>query len=485
MIDAIPFNFYIAALPIFFVSLASLLILLLPSSLFKNQTLTFSLFSSVLLISLGLVLYTYKTDSFLNGALLFDSLSLFGQSILILTALIVTMLVKESYLSTRFFSREVCSLYLLTLLGMMVIVSSADLITLFVGLELSSIGIYILSGYIFPDRMSVEGALKYLVLGSFATAFLLFGLGLLYATTGILNLNEMSKMTLENEDIWLKISLIFTLVGVSFKLALFPFHKWAPDVYESAPTSITALMATSVKVIIVILIMRLGSGLSNVLEWSPIFLSLSALSMIGGNLLALIQTSMKRMLAFSSIAHSGYMAIALCILQVSDLSHEVILFYLVGYVLTSLLAFGTLISLETAQHRNIQLQDLQGLFKSSPLAAFSLSVAMFSFAGIPPTVGFFSKFFVFNAALQQNLYSLVLIGVLGSVISLYYYLRVLVTIYMQKPMSESSLLPFHKSFLTKTILCLACLFILLFGTVFPDYIYSSLRKEVVVNDHSH
>jgi NADH-quinone oxidoreductase subunit N len=200
--------------------------------------------------------------------------------------------------------------------------------------------------------------------------------------------------------------------------------------------------------------------------------------MIGGNLLALVQTSLKRMLAYSSIAHSGYMAIVLCALNSgSELPYQAIIFYLIGYTLTSLLAFGTLMWLEDITRQNLQLSDLRGLVKKHPWAAFSISLAMFSFAGMPPTVGFFAKFFVFNAALREKLNFLVLTGVLGSIISLYYYLRVIVTMYMQKPLDdgpEGTLLP-RNSIVTTIILGATCIGILIFGTALPEQLLIKLQ----------
>jgi NADH-quinone oxidoreductase subunit N len=360
---------------------------------------------------------------------------------------------------------------------MMVMVSSTDLITLFVGLELSSIGIYILVGYIFPNRASLEGAVKYLILGAFATAFLLFGFGLLYAASGTMDLMELSQKLAHEGDIWMKMGILFTLVGVAFKLALFPFHMWAPDAYESAPTGITALMASSVKIMILILALRISHGLPIYYEqWYPILFVLSVLSMIGGNILALVQTSVKRMLAYSSIAHSGYMAIVLCVLHNSNaFAYQAILFYLIGYTLSTILAFGTLMWLEDTERQNIQLQDLRGLTKTHPWAALALSIAMFSFAGMPPTVGFFAKFFVFNAALQGNLYWLVIMGVVGSIISLYYYLRVIVTMYMQKIDASHNSLSTKTSSVTAWILVSTCIAIIIFGTIMPEHILISLK----------
>ena len=211
-------------------------------------------------------------------------------------------------------------------------------------------------------------------------------------------------------------------------------------------------------------------------QWFPTLFVVSSLSMIGGNILALVQTSVKRLLAYSSIAHSGYMALVLCAMGAGrDLPYEAILFYLIGYVLTSVLAFGTLMWLEDTERQNLQIEDLRGLMRSHPWAAFVMAAAMFSFAGMPPTVGFFAKFFIFNAALREHLYFLVIIGALSSVISLYYYLRIVVVMYMQKPDSKASTLTPRSSIVMNVLLTCTCGAVLIFGTVFPEQILAQLK----------
>lgn len=478
MIESIPSNFYIVASPFFILALASLVSVLFPSG--PKSSLAFYIFTlSALGASLAGVFWGFMPDNFWNGVFVSDNLSFLSQSLILSIAFVLVILFRESSLAERFFTRETVSLFLLTILGMMVMLTSTDLITLFVGLELSSIGIYVLVGYVLPNRSSMEGAMKYLILGSFASAFLLFGFGLLYASTGTMNLAELAQKTVFESDIWIKIGILFSLTGIGFKLALVPFHMWTPDVYESAPTGITALMASSVKIMILVLALRMTHGLPVYSEqWNPIILILSFLSMVGGNFLALIQTSLKRMLAYSSIAHSGYMAIALCALGgAKELPYQAIMFYLIGYTLTSLLAFGTLIWLEDKDRQNLHLADIRGLVKSHPWAAFSLSAAMLSFAGMPPTVGFLGKFFIFNAALQENLYYLVLAGVFGSIISFYYYLRVIVTMYMQEPIQNLEPLKPRQSWLTGFILAATCVSILALGTVLPEHVLNSLKAS--------
>ena len=478
LLESIPQDFYRSAAPLFIIALASLISALFPKARGQNLV-PFYIFSVLALFAaLAALLIPVSSEVFWKGAYLADNLAKLAQALILSVALVITIFFKESCLAQHFFRRESVSLFLLTILGMLVMVSSTDLVTLFVGLELSSIGMYILVGYVFPNRASLEGAMKYFVLGSFASAFLLFGFGLLYASSGTMNIVELThKVSFEN-DFWIKVGILFTLVGLAFKLALVPFHMWAPDAYESAPTGITALMATSIKVMVLTVVLRLTSGLNIYFDqWYPTLFIASFLSMISANLLALVQTSIKRMLAYSSIAHSGYMAIVLCLLNFDGgLPYQAILFYLIAYIFTSLLAFGTLMWLEDVSRQNLQLDDLRGLMRSHPWASLALAIAMFSFAGMPPTVGFFAKFFIFNVALREKLYFLVFAGIFGSVISLYYYLRVIVTMYMQKP-EENAKNPLRprKSLMTTFLLAGACLAILLLGTVFPEPLLTELK----------
>jgi len=410
---------------------------------------------------------------YLGGSYLAGVLSRFGQGLILTVALIVALLFKSTFLSDKFFRGEITSLYLMVITGMLITVASEDLVTLFVGLELSSIGLYALVGYLNPSRRSQEGAIKYFVLGSFAAALLLFGFALLYVSTGSLRLSEVSqavpKLIGHN---WVKVGVVFSLAGLSFKLALAPFHLWAPDAYESAPTGLTALMATTVKAMVIVLAARFFAGsLASVYEvWLPALMFTAAISMILGNIMALVQSSLKRMLAYSSIAHSGYMAIAICASSGStgNLPVAAVLYYLVGYTIISLGAFSIIMWLENKDNDNLLLDDISGLAKTHPWAAFGLAVCMFSFAGMPPTVGFIGKFFVFNAAMINHLTGLVIIGVVGSSISLFYYLRVIVRLYMSEPLHLPTPLTPTRSWVVATVVGVTVAANFALGTVLPE-----------------
>lgn len=468
-------EFYLAALPVLILCAGAIIAML--QSVYKSVSGENSIFVVLIASLIGSLVATLTTGpgietAYLEGSYLAGELATFGQAAILIIALVISLMYRDTFLKAKFFRGEIACLFMMVVAGMLVMVASEELITLFVGLELSSIGLYAIVGYLNPSRRSQEGAIKYFVLGSFAAALLLFGFGLIYAATGTMRLSEIVEAVpkLVNNH-WIAVGTVFTLAGLGFKLALAPFHLWAPDTYEAAPTGITAFMATCVKVMILVVAMRLfAGGLSPVFEvWLPGLMFLAVISMILGNIMALVQTSLKRMLAYSSIAHSGYMAIAICAIAGSSAEFPVaaILYYLTGYAIISIGAFAVLMWLENDGNDNLQLDDLAGLAKQHPWAAAALATFMFSFAGMPPTVGFIGKFFVFNAALANQLYSLVIIGVIGSSISLYYYLRVIVKMYMTEPGKVAAPLTPTRSPIMVLVLTVCLALALLLGTILP------------------
>ncbi|MEZ4743096.1 MAG: NADH-quinone oxidoreductase subunit N [Bdellovibrionota bacterium] len=474
-------EFYLAALPILILSVGAILAMLQSVfNAFKGKMAVSTVFFICIVAALFSVFIPTQETSFLNGAYLSGTLAKFGQAFILIVAGAVALMFKETYLSDKLFKGEVTSLYLITVMGMLTMVSSDDVITLFIGLELSSIGLYALIGYISPNRKSLEGAVKYFVLGSFAAALLLFGFGLLYASTGSIRLSEITRaISSIGNHTWVTLGGMFVIAGLSFKLALMPFHAWAPDAYEGAPTGITALMATCSKLMIIIVTLRLFAGSLEPMaaEWQPMLAFVAVMSMIFGNVMALVQSNLKRMLAYSSIAHSGYMAISICAISGhSELPFQSILFYLCGYTLTSLVAFGVIMWLENEKADQLTLSDISGLAKTHPWASFALATAMFSFAGMPPTVGFLGKFFIFNAALQDELYGLIIIGAIGSTISLYYYLRVIVKMYMTEKPEIAPVFVAKRSYLLSLVVAIALTSVLALGTLLPATVMASLKK---------
>lgn len=473
-------EFYLAAVPVFILAVGSILAMLQSiSDKWAKPTLTMAL----LLASLGSALFANVVlnqgeKEILGGAILTGGITLMAQTVILSLAIIISLIMYETAPKDRFFRPEISSLFQMLILGMYTFVSSNDLITVFIGLELSSIGLYAIVGYTQPSQASIEGALKYFILGAFAAAFLLFGFGLLYAGTQTLNLSEMTRLIPDRSIYpWIQVGALLALTGLLFKLAIVPFHAWAPDVYEAAPTGITAFMATSVKVMIMTLLIRLTTGLVAVDLWIPFLTVVAILSMTIGNIMALVQTSLKRTLAYSSIAHSGYLTIALTA-AAGDESVQSILFYLFGYILTSLIAFGSLMWLESKTHNNLQLDDISGLAKKHPWASFAIATAMFSFAGMPPTVGFLTKFFVFYSAIGENFYGLVIVAALTSTISLFYYLRIIVKMYMVPRAATAAPLAPSRSPLTLGIVGACVSAVLLFGTLLPGRALSVIKSTI-------
>ena len=332
--------------------------------------------------------------------------------------------------------------------GMLLMVQACDLILIFLALELISIPLYVLAGFAHPEGRSLEAALKYFLLGTFASAFFLYGIALVYGASGATSLPAVveairageivgsSSAGLAADSGLLLIGAAMILVGIGFKISAVPFHMWTPDVYQGSPTPVTAWMSVTVKVAGLAALLRIFiiafPTVAQALQ--PILWSIAALTMFTGNLLAIVQTDLKRLLAYSSIAHVGYLLMAFIPYGNGELVSNAIgaiFFYLVGYAFASFAAWGVVIAVEQREGRGLDLQDYAGLGRKYPWLGIAMMVAMFSFTGIPLTLGFWGKFYIFQAAVQSGAIGLAIIGVLTSLLSAYYYLRVLVVMYMR------------------------------------------------------
>jgi len=337
---------------------------------------------------------------------------------------------------------EFCALILLATAGMGVMAAANELLTAFIGLEMSSIASYILASYRRDAPRSNEAAMKYFLLGSFATAFFLYGIALSFGATGSTHLDKMVPLANDSAPALLKIGLGFIFVGLGFKVAAAPFQLWTPDVYEGAPAPVTALLSTGPKAAAFALALRI---LASVDAAAPIWFwglwVAAVLSMFAGNLAALVQTSVKRMLAYSSIAHAGYILVALAAAAATEHPEAGIaaaLFYLVSYALVKLGAFLIVAQLAGPEERHVDIDDYVGLARRQPVMAACLSLFLLSLLGLPVTAGFLGKFYVFNAALESNLIWLAILLAINSVIGAYYYLRVMVAMYMREPAEETA-----------------------------------------------
>jgi NADH-quinone oxidoreductase subunit N len=335
---------------------------------------------------------------------------------------------------------EFCALILFATAGMGVMAGAHELLTAFIGLEMSSIASYILASYRRDAPRSNEAAMKYFLLGSFATAFFLYGIALSFGATGSTHLDLMTPLANDSAHTLLKIGLGFIFVGLAFKVAAAPFQLWTPDVYEGAPAPVTALLSTGPKAAAFALALRILASVDAAAPlWFWALWVVAALSMCAGNLSAIVQTSVKRMLAYSSIAHAGYILVALTAAAATDHPEAGIaaaLFYLVGYALVKLGAFLIVAHLGGPGERRVDIEDFTGLGRRQPAMAACLSLFLLSLLGLPITAGFLGKFYVFNAALESNLIWLAIILALNSVIGSYYYLRVIVAMYMREPAAE-------------------------------------------------
>jgi NADH-quinone oxidoreductase subunit N len=368
-----------------------------------------------------------------HGLLAVDRFALFFK-IVFLVAAAITVLMSVRYLAIEGASPgEYYFLILCATLGMMVMAGGIDLITIFIGLETMAVSFYILAGFIKPSQRSNEAAVKYFLLGAFSLGILLYGMSLMYGLSGTTNLRVMAATFAGQEkDPRLVLAVILMVAGVGFKIAAVPFHMWAPDVYEGAPTPITAFLSVgSTAASFAMLIRIFLEGLPSMnTDWRLLFEVLSIITMTVGNVAAVTQTNVKRMLAYSSIAHAGYVLMG--IVAGTPRGITATLVYVMVYAFMQLGAFTVIVILRRQDVVGDELKDFSGLNVRNPFAAFAMLLFMLSLGGIPPTAGFMGKFWLFGAAIDAHYYWLALIGVLNSAISLYYYVRIVVFMYLKK-----------------------------------------------------
>jgi NADH-quinone oxidoreductase subunit N len=406
----------------------------------------------------------------LHRMIIIDHFSVFFQWLFLIIAGV------SAALSMRFNERESINrgeyyaLLLFACSGMSLMATSADLILTFLGIEVLSIATYILAGFKRGDIRSNESSLKYFLLGSFATAILLYGIALIYGGTGSTNYQSIRDVAFLQGSVQstTRIGMGLLLVGFGFKVALVPFHSWVPDVYEGAPTPVTAFMAVGPKAAGFAALIRILVQAVPFLaqDWSSILWLLSILTMTLGNVVAVLQTNVKRMLAYSAIAHAGYILVGIVVN--SDMGFSAVLFYLVIYTVMNLVAFSVVLSFSRTGDTRVHLEDYAGLGRRAPFAAAALSLALISLAGIPLTGGFIGKFYLFSAALQKGYVGLTVIAVLNSVISVFYYFRLMVFMYMREP-GEEAPEPEPINWPVQAIIGIGLIVILLLG-IHPDQI---------------
>jgi len=442
---------------------------------------TYWLTQGALLVTAVLVFLVTSTS--VGSVVLFDGLVVIDElsgllKILICILLSVGISYSRDYLAQRdIFKGEYFSLTLFAALGMLVMVSANHLLTLYLGLELLSLSLYALVAFNRDSKDSSEAAIKYFVLGAIASGMLLYGMSMIYGSTGQLNIEYIvNSISAGNADMdLLRFGLVFVVVGVGFKLGAVPFHMWVPDVYQGAPTSVTLIIGSAPKLaafafVVRLLFETLGAAALQ-LDWSPMLAILAAASLILGNLVAIAQTNLKRMLAYSTISHMGFLVLGF--MTGTEQGVSAALFYVVTYAFMVVAGFGLMLLLSKRGFESDRLEDFRGLSRTHPWFAFLFLLIMFSMAGIPPMVGFWAKLFILQSIIEQGFVGLALLAVVFSLIGAFYYLRVIKLMYFDEP-SASTVVEQRTGSL---IMSVNGLLLLALGLA-PSWLYS-LCEEVI------
>ncbi len=453
------------------ISIMSLLIV----GVFKknSSTLVYNLSIVSLLICLALI-FNYpineNTELFKNSFKI-DYLSSFTKILLISSGIFVLLLSKKYIQIIDINKIEYPILVLSSILGMMVMVSSNDLILFYIGLELQSLSLYVLASFNRDNLLSSESGLKYFVLSALSSGLLLYGCSLIYGFSGSTNFFIIAN-NLTESSYGLTFGIVFIIAGLAFKISAVPFHMWAPDVYEGSPTSVTAFFAILPKIAALTIFARvLYVPFFNLInDWQMIIIFLSIASMIFGSIAAIGQSNLKRLMAYSSIGHMGYALAGLSIGTNQGIQSSIT--YITIYLFMNLAFFGCILMLRRDDKYFEKIEDLSGLSKNHPVLSFSFLIVLFSLAGIPPLAGFFAKFYIFTAVLEKSMYFLAIIGLLTTVIAAYYYLRLIKIIYFD---SEKEKYETNHNLGLKLSLLISSIFILFY------FIYPSWLTEIIVN----
>ncbi|HJU27964.1 MAG TPA: NADH-quinone oxidoreductase subunit N [Candidatus Binataceae bacterium] len=394
-----------------------------------------------LLAAFILTLFTFGQNvTAFNGSLVIDNFAAFFELLIEVAAALTVAMSLEYAADAGLGGAEYYALVLFGVFGMMLLAAAGDLIAIFLGFETMSIAVYALAGFVRRDPKSNEAALKYFLLGAFSTGFLLYGIALVYGAMGTIRLEPIRAALgagIGAEPLLLP-GLGLILIGFGFKVAAVPFHMWTPDAYEGAPTPITGFMAVGVKVAAFAGFMRIFMASFGPIsaQWSIVLWVIAAITMTAGNVIALVQNNIKRMLAYSAIAHAGYILVGMA--AAGGQAGAAILYYLLGYAFTNLGAFAIVIAVEQGGQAREDISSFRGLARRHPGLAAAMALFLLSLVGVPPLAGFVGKFYVFSAALNEGLVTLVIIAAINSVISAYYYIRVIVAMYMQESGARQS-----------------------------------------------
>ena len=456
--------------PEIFLSLSIFSILMIGVFIKNSFNLIFNLTSIIIIITISIILTNpNNTEKIFLDSFTRDPFSNYFKILILLSSLFVLNSSKNFIIDNKLDKFEYPIIILLSILGMFFMVSSNDLILFYLGLELQSLSLYILASIDRDNLRSTESGIKYFVLSALSSGLLLYGCSLLYGFTGSTNF-ELIASQLNKDNTGAVFAMVFILVGLAFKISAVPFHMWTPDVYEGAPTSITSYFAVVPKVAgLALLIKFMFIPFSNILlEWQTIIIFISIASMILGAVAAMIQKNFKRLLAYSSIGHIGYALAGVATGAISGYQSAII--YISIYVIMNIGAFPCLYLLKKDGQYKENISDLSGISKKNPLLAISLLIILFSLAGVPPLGGFFAKFYVFVAVLEKEMYALAIIGLLTTVMSAFYYLKIIKTIYF-----DDSLITFEtsKNKTAQISVFASCLILISF------FLYPSLLNNLV------
>ncbi len=465
---------YLPLLPEIIVVIGALVLLLV--GVFNEERgakMVWGLTMLVIAAAVGFLIKDWGTNTILfNGSFIIDDYARLLK-IMVLLGGLVTLYMSITYLSeTGIFKSEYSVLILFSLLGMMMMISAGDLIALYLGLEVQSLALYVVASFRRDSVRSSESGLKYFVLGSLSSGMLLYGCSMIYGFTGTIYFNEIATASLVAgaPSLGLIIGLVFLLAGLAFKISAVPFHMWTPDVYEGAPTAVTAFFAACPKIAAMGLLIRvIYSAFPELIDqWQQIIVFIAIASMILGAFGAIGQTNIKRLMAYSSISHMGFALVGLAAGNREGI--EGALIYLMIYLVMTVGTFALILSMRRNEEMVENIDDLKGLSQTNLTAAFMLGVLMFSLAGIPPLAGFFAKFYVFMAAVKANLFPLAVIGILSSVVGAFYYLRIIKIMFFDEAKEEFTQMPSQ----LKLVLGASGLFVL-FYVVYPNPIIEVAR----------
>ena len=465
-------------LPEIFISISIMFLLVLGVFKKDSSKLIFNISLIVLFITLIITFnetFAINRKTLFNDSVVIDYMSSL-MKIITLIATFLVLVISSSYLkTTKIFKIEYPILILSSVLGMLIMISSNDLIVFYMGLELQSLALYVLATFNRDKLKSSEAGLKYFVLSALSSGLLLYGCSLVYGFSGSTNFDIISNQLNSNEYV-LTFGIVFILVGLAFKISAVPFHMWAPDVYEGSPTSVTLFFTMVPKIAALTVFIRFlyVPFLNLIDQWQMIIIFLSLASMIFGAIAAIGQTNIKRLIAYSSIGHVGYTLAGLATGTNEGIQSSII--YITIYIVMNLALFSGLLMLRRNNQYHEDIEDLSGLSKNHPLLSISLLIVLFSLAGIPPLAGFFAKFYIFKAVLEESMYFLAIVGLLSKVISAFYYLRIIKIIYFdnQKDQYDND----HSLWLKFTITLSTILVLIYF--IFPSQLIDVVSRINII-----